>query len=126
LYANDEVRPATLSARIFASEFSSSSVKPSEKYSLSRDELMSTNGSTAILGPATAGSKGRSRVGGDVDADSAAVGTVSGTNLSPTTMAIVSTSNAAIAMLSLRPPGPGTASDGSMSDSRLIPSGVSS
>src|ERR1700758_1089298 len=45
---NDEVRAATCSSLIRESESSSSSVKPSEKYSCSLSPLMFTNGSTAI------------------------------------------------------------------------------
>ena len=48
LKGNDEVRAATRSPRIFASTFSSSSARPSEKYSSSSSRLRFTNGSTAI------------------------------------------------------------------------------
>src|SRR5262245_7233487 len=47
LKENDDVRPATLSSGILTSELSSSSVRPSEKYSCSASELMLTKGSTA-------------------------------------------------------------------------------
>src|SRR6516164_6111434 len=45
---NDDVRAATCSSLIRESESSSSSVKPSEKYSCSLSPLMFTNGSTAM------------------------------------------------------------------------------
>ena len=48
LNENAEVRAATCSSLIAASELSSSSVSPSEKYSCSLSPLRFTNGSTAI------------------------------------------------------------------------------
>src|ERR1700732_1168551 len=48
LNENEEVRAATCSSLISASELSSSSVSPSEKYSCSLSPLRFTNGSTAI------------------------------------------------------------------------------
>src|SRR5215472_691305 len=48
LNENEEVRPATCSPSISASELSSSSVSPSEKYSCSLSPLRFTNGKTAI------------------------------------------------------------------------------
>ena len=44
---NEEVRAATCSSSRRASEFKTSSVRPSEKYSCSLSPLMLTNGSTA-------------------------------------------------------------------------------
>src|ERR1700682_698924 len=48
LNENEDVRAATCSPLISASELSSSSVSPSEKYSCSLSPLRFTNGSTAI------------------------------------------------------------------------------
>src|ERR1700745_134539 len=48
LNENAEVRAATCSSLISASELSSSSVSPSEKYSCSLSSLRFTNGSTAM------------------------------------------------------------------------------
>src|SRR5688572_7771156 len=48
LYANDEVRAITFRSGSFTSKFSTSSLKPSEKYSCSGSELIFTKGSTAI------------------------------------------------------------------------------
>src|SRR5438309_7619609 len=48
LNENEEVRAATCNPLISASELSSSSVSPSEKYSCSLSPLRFTNGSTAI------------------------------------------------------------------------------
>src|ERR1700758_1433636 len=48
LNEKEEVRAATCSSLISARELSSSSVRPSEKYSWSLSPLMFTNGSTAI------------------------------------------------------------------------------
>src|SRR5271156_4233210 len=48
LNENAEVRAATCSSLISASELSSSSVSPSEKYSCSLSPLRFTNGNTAI------------------------------------------------------------------------------
>src|SRR5215472_6530489 len=48
LNENADVRAATCNSLISASELSSSSVSPSEKYSCSLSPLMFTNGNTAI------------------------------------------------------------------------------
>ena len=48
LNENDEVRAMTRSCGTWASRLSSSSDRPSEKYSCSWSELMLTNGSTAM------------------------------------------------------------------------------
>ena len=50
LNENADERAATRRPRILASTFSSSSDKPSAKYSFSSSRLMLTNGSTAIDG----------------------------------------------------------------------------
>src|SRR5467141_2749432 len=50
LNENEEVRAATFKFSIFASALSSSSARPSQKYSFSGSALMFANGSTAIEG----------------------------------------------------------------------------
>ena len=50
LKAKADVRAATLRPSIFAKAFSSSSARPSQKYSFSGSALMFLNGSTAIDG----------------------------------------------------------------------------
>ena len=55
LNENAEVRAATRNPRIFASTLSSSSARPSEKYSSSSSRPRFTNGSTATDGASGAG-----------------------------------------------------------------------
>ncbi len=55
LNEKDDVRAVTCSCGTFASRFSSSSERPSEKYSCSLSGLRFVNGRTAIDGPGAAG-----------------------------------------------------------------------
>src|SRR5215469_5438333 len=67
LNEKDEVRAATCSPSISASELSNSSVSPSEKYSCSLSPLKLTNGSTAM--ECGGGEKTTALVGGGLAGD---------------------------------------------------------
>src|SRR4029077_6864981 len=117
LKRNDELRPITFRSGILASTAINSSERPSEKYSLAGSPLVLTSGNTTTpLGDVQKfASRGELALGPDLERKSWKVNNPAASNAATIVRPTI-----------LRPVGRATDWPGSTSDSRLIPSGVSS
>ena len=131
LNANEEVRAITRRPGIRASTLSSSSDRPSEKYSLSGSPLMLTKGSTAIDGSPAAGTAAAGDAPATATDPGAALATCpagarAGRKRFAASRPVAATSSTTISRLSLRAVAAVIEALRSTSCSRLSPSGVSS